>query len=330
MSKIEESGMKPSTRPTRANAFSRRACFVAIVVATGTLSVPVQAAEKNPQGEMVGPYLGQKPPGKTPTLFAPGIISKAKFSVIRVAFSPDGNECFFSQSSENVQYPWTLQYAKRVGNRWTPPAVVTFSSTDGFAGQPVYSADGNRLYFTYSKETGAGHIWTVARTARGWGKPEMLRSPVNSAGGNVYYSRTLDGTEYFASDRPGGSGKLDVWRTRRIAGKPVEAENLGTVINTSDYDYDPLIDPHGRYLLVATHSGDKYGVFVSYSDGKGGWNTPIDMDTIIPGFNTGTADGVSFSPDGKYLFWRRRDNGQHAIYWVENPLPDWQPPGQRK
>ena len=41
-----------------------------------------------------GPYLGQKPPGMTPEIFAPGIISTNLDERI-AAFTPDGKEFYF-------------------------------------------------------------------------------------------------------------------------------------------------------------------------------------------------------------------------------------------
>jgi hypothetical protein len=116
---------------------------------------------------------------------------------------------------------------------------------------------------------------------------------------------------------------MDIWRTRQVAGQPLQVENLGATINSNSDDYDPCVDPHGKYLLFASARSGSANIYVSFSNGNGGWNTPVNMDTIISGFNTGGADGPSISPDGRYLFWRRVDDGQGTyqnIYWVSNPF----------
>ena len=46
--------------------------------------------------KLKGPYLGQKPPSRTPELFAPHIISTGNQHG-SVYFSPDGLEVYFSQ-----------------------------------------------------------------------------------------------------------------------------------------------------------------------------------------------------------------------------------------
>lgn len=50
-------------------------------------------------------YLGQKPPGMIPEMFAPGIISKAGFHLHScVAFSPDGKYIFFLRRYKEAIY----------------------------------------------------------------------------------------------------------------------------------------------------------------------------------------------------------------------------------
>jgi len=50
-----------------------------------------------------GPYLGQKPPGMTPELFAPGIIS-TNMNAAKIAISPDGKEIFFRLMNYNHSF----------------------------------------------------------------------------------------------------------------------------------------------------------------------------------------------------------------------------------
>jgi len=45
-----------------------------------------------------GPYLGQKPPGMTPEVFAPGIISLDGERELNSVFSPDGRTFMFSRT----------------------------------------------------------------------------------------------------------------------------------------------------------------------------------------------------------------------------------------
>ncbi|HUU04349.1 MAG TPA: hypothetical protein VMZ49_00590 [Patescibacteria group bacterium] len=86
--------------------------------------------QKQAPNRLTGPYLGQKPPGMTPELFAPGIISLAGFVDFKGSFSPDGNEYYFYRLSH-------------------PPdeLVLTF---------PCIAPDGSYLFFSKN-----GDIWWV-------------------------------------------------------------------------------------------------------------------------------------------------------------------------
>lgn len=53
-----------------------------------------------------GPYLGQKPPGSTPELFAPNIISTCNQHG-SVYFSDDGREVYFSRMEPAMYSGWT-------------------------------------------------------------------------------------------------------------------------------------------------------------------------------------------------------------------------------
>ncbi|MBE0664402.1 MAG: hypothetical protein IH584_01170 [Candidatus Aminicenantes bacterium] len=47
------------------------------------------SAQQKEFPKLTGPYLGQKPPGTTPELFAPGIVSTG-LNELNSVFSPDG------------------------------------------------------------------------------------------------------------------------------------------------------------------------------------------------------------------------------------------------
>lgn len=46
--------------------------------------------------KLEGPYLGQKPPGDEPELFAPGLLSAGSSSELNISFSHDGLELCYS------------------------------------------------------------------------------------------------------------------------------------------------------------------------------------------------------------------------------------------
>ena len=52
-----------------------------------------------------GPYLGQKQPGMTPEIFAPGIVSTEKFREFSGTFTPDGKEYYFFRFADGGGFP---------------------------------------------------------------------------------------------------------------------------------------------------------------------------------------------------------------------------------
>ena len=57
---------------------------------------------------------------------------------------------------------------------------------------------------------------------------------------------------YFASDRPGGEGAFDVYRSRRLRGVHQPADNLGDVVNTAANELDPGMTLGGFALYFSS------------------------------------------------------------------------------
>lgn len=88
-----------------------------------------------------------------------------------------------------------------------------------------------------------------------WETPDTLRATVNSGTTNVYPFVLTDGaTLYFASDREGGLGGLDIYMTRYNAalGEWLPAENIGMPYNSPADDYLFVADEQTGYSYFAT------------------------------------------------------------------------------
>jgi hypothetical protein len=73
-----------------------RFCLIYIAVSAFVVLAPLVVAQGDGFPVLEGSYLGQKPPGTTPEVFAPGIISvQENFEHSAAVFSPDGSEVYW-------------------------------------------------------------------------------------------------------------------------------------------------------------------------------------------------------------------------------------------
>jgi hypothetical protein len=267
-------------------------------------------------------YLGQMPPGSTPELFAPGIVSTEK-NELNLAVSPDGSEIFFTEWSDGKN---TLFFIRKVAGEWAGRSVAEFSGESSDV-DPYFSADGRRLYFSSMRptsntdSTSDSNLWFVEKTAAGgWGPPQLLQKVNDPASDEYYTSQSSDGELYFSIFASHGSTG-DVYRSPQIDGTPSVPELLPPPISTDANEHDPLIAPDGSYLVFTSNRPGGFGrgdLYIAFRDGAGWWSEPLNMGPTI---NTA---GYEFcpmlSPDGKYLFFTRNDAGQGDIYWVDSAV----------
>lgn len=271
-------------------------------------------------------YFGQTPPGDTPVVFAPGIISLADRFEQFLLYSPDERQLVFSVTNSSWS-SFTLKSLRLENGSWTEPETAPFlgGSPDGLVA--CYSYDMNRVFFTSSRPAyPPANIWMSERNETGWSEPTRLPPPINSDGNEWEVTISNSGTLYFSSVRNDGFGDMDLYRAALVDGEYPESENLGPVINTSAIDDLPYIAPDERYLLFASHREGGLGkadLYISFQIG-GEWTDPRNLG---PSINSENFDNYpSVSPDGKYLFFTRRDEWRASedsdIYWVSARIID--------
>ena len=177
---------------------------------------------------------------------------------------------------------------------------------------PSISADGLEIYFHTARPGGQGNgdLWVTKRATKQdeWNKPVNLGSVVNSSSYEWSPCISFDGLElYFSSDRPGGSGRHDIWVTRRPTkndawGEPV---NLGPTINGPTGDTGPSLSTDGLNLYFDSYERtDGYGGFdilvAKRASRDEPWGTPVPLP---PPLNTsGFEAEPDISRDGLTLF----------------------------
>lgn len=274
-----------------------------------------------------GPYLGQKPPGKTPEIFA-RVFMTAKHRIHgSPAFSPDQKEVYWSVFPKTNEFSTKTQvilFSKCVNEKWTSPKLANFSGKY-FDGGPFFSYDGRKLYF-YSrrplrknsdKETD-GEIWYVEKKGDIWGEPHHLA--IDMKGDKFFFSLSKNNNLYFTSGhgpRGSGSGNVDIYFTKFINHSYSKPEKLPEPINSRKYlESDVLISPDEKVLIFYSFEKPgnlgQYDLYVSFKI-ENQWSIPANLGENI---NKGYSRFPRYSPDGKYLFFVRAN----GIYWVSTEI----------
>ncbi|MBU1013923.1 MAG: hypothetical protein KKG99_13045 [Bacteroidetes bacterium] len=265
-----------------------------------------------------GQYLGQEPPGITPEIFAPGIISTDQFE-FGGTFSPDGTEFFFTRRSDYDGSDNRIYYTRKVNGSWTKPALATFA-TENFEFLPVITPDGDKLFF-YSERPRPdtkgfnGDLWYCLREDQEWSEAKFFESPINKKY-TMMLTSTKDGTLYFSGNY---DGKRGGFKSINSDGRYQNFEYLPQEINTIRPAH-PFIAPDESYLIfdAQVKGMGKPELFICFRKPDGSWSQPQNMGPEINATQTEFAANVS--PDGKYLFFHRRVNKNGEIYWVSSKI----------
>jgi Tol biopolymer transport system component len=297
-------------------------CIISVML----VAVTSIAAQQEDFPELSGPYLGQKPPGNEPVLFAPGIVSHGK-NHSSVAISPDGKEFYWSDVDRKI---WFTRLESR---RWTEPEVVSFCKEDSYEyDNPFITPDGIKLFFTsfrpgavsQNKET----IWYAERSQSGWSDPKPVSPIINETPLHWSISVSGSGTLYFqfqdaSGKSPGGIG--DIYYSKLVDGEYQKPVSIGSAINTPATETCPHVAPDESYIVFTRFDQTNVkntGIFISYRDKSGQW-----LPAIMAEGGTKKKGGLSprISPDGKYLFYV---NG--GMWWMPADFVEELRPGNLK
>lgn len=300
------------------------------IIFAGLLCVMVGLAVNGAAGdtesfpELKGPYLGQTPPGTTPEIFAPGIISTEKSE----GCSGWGNHMEFFIFQRRVNDRSELYIMNQVNGVWSKPALIP-SLNKYKVGDFTIAPDGKTMAFAsriFIEEIGKGegaNIWFVKKTKTGWTQPVQIGSPINTKYHESYPSLAANGNLYFFSRKPGGFGRSDLYLSKFMGGKYQPPVNLGPKLNTKHHEWDTYIAPDESYMIYCSMMPGGEGdddLYVTYKTVDGSWSEPVHMGTEINSVESENRPYVS--PDGKYFFYASKKRGARDIYWVDAAIID--------
>ncbi|MFD0749760.1 OmpA family protein [Mucilaginibacter calamicampi] len=174
-------------------------------------------------------------------------------------------------------------------------------------GSEAISPDGKYLFFTgCNRPDGMGRcdIYIVQKRGDDWDRPFNLGSPLNTSGWESQPSISSDGgTLYFVSNRPGGYGGYDIWKSKLGAKGWGTPENLGPTVNTPYNEQSPFIHPDDSTLYFCSDGWPGMGgqdLFVSRLNKDGKWQTPDNLGYPIN--SNGNETGLTLTANGDYAF----------------------------
>jgi CubicO group peptidase (beta-lactamase class C family) len=245
-------------------------------------------------------YLNQPPPGNTPQLFAPDLVSGAQYTY-GATFSPDLKTLYFrrKQGPDTQMEYVSWQYHD---HRWHMTVL------EGVAGQPFFAPDGQRLHL--------GRRFKE-RTADGWSPTQELGQPYADL---QIMRMTSSNHETWVFDEVGSAEGDGVLRYSDVVdGIRQPPKAFGPNINTGTFKAHPFIAPDESYLIWDARRQGGQGdadIYISFRQSDGHWGPAINLGPTIN--SAGWDAAASITPDGQYLFFHRlNEHGNANIYWVD-------------
>ncbi|MBE0654881.1 MAG: PD40 domain-containing protein [Bacteroidales bacterium] len=276
-------------------------CILAVAITT--------YAQQSDFPKLSGPYLGQKPPGMIPELFAPEVMNSEVGYHSSIIFSPDLTEAYWSpMARENI-----LFYSRIVNGKWSGPAVLETGLKKG-AHDATLSPDGNRLFFLSfeSDSPGGGErerIWYSERVPGGWSDARLIDKTVYDHPTHWTFSVASNGNLYFTSEKKKYEG---------VCLSRYDGKNYHTPEKLFEGSM-PYIAPDESYIIYVIKSEEtKTDLFIRFKKSDGSWTDAIDMGSKA---NSSAHDLAPYvSPDGRYLFFVSQRERMNGIMWMSTRI----------
>ncbi len=245
------------------------------------------------------------------------------------SITADGKTITFTVSNRKTHSQEDLYHSTKINGKWQKANKIDAPiNTAGSEGAQSISADGRTMVFTACLRRdsyGSCDLYISYKRGNRWTTPVNMQAPINTKYKESQPSLSADGrTIYFASNRPGGLGKFDIWTSKRNKfGKWSEPVNLGKHINTAENELAPFIHYDNSTLYFSSEGKQGLGgsdLFISRKSEQGKWTEAINLSYPI---NTHEdEESLVVTLDGKFGFFSsnmKGGYGQKDIYMFELP-----------
>jgi hypothetical protein len=194
-----------------------------------------------------------------------------------------------------------IMFSRQVNGKWSMPVNITPElQAEGGVYISSLSADGKVLFLSLDDNYNSD-IYASTFDGTKWSGLAKLNKNINTKYWESQASISEDGNQlYFASDRPGGSGGLDLYVSKKFDGDWGQAVNLGPSVNTPYNEDRPVLVNKGKTLFFSSQGHRNlggYDLFKAELKGNNTWSTPENL-----GYPLNTPDdNIFFTPlsDGK-------------------------------
>jgi hypothetical protein len=253
-------------------------------------------------------YLGQKHPGITPKIFAPGIVSTDDFE-FAITVSNDNKDIFFTRRPTHDSGGNSIMQATYKDGILTMPRLASFAKENYVELAPYCSPDELKVYFhserahpkTGKRMINDEKIWYSTKSKEGWSEAEFLTGVLNE-GWVMGIAPSRDGTLYLCGEVENKNGIL------RSVPINDEYNNVEQVLD----GVHPYISPDESYIIFDAigQSWEETYLCICYRKEDGAWSDKIKLPDIINRTNTECFGRMS--PNGQFFFFNRDGD----IYWV--------------
>lgn len=221
--------------------------------------------------------------------------------------SGDGNTMVYITQ---MKFYDAIHLSRKVNGIWTEPELLNPQvGSDGDMYPTSLNKDGTELFMVKRKDTN-DDIYVSVLSGVFWSKALPLNENINSKTDETHACISGDGqTLYFTSNRRGGYGRLDIYKSQRLKNNEWgPAVNMGDVINTDFDEETPFITQDGNRLYFSSKGHFNmggYDIFFSDLIENNAWNDAINI-------------GFPLNTTGDDLFYFPVDNGEMAYYAIRD------------
>ncbi|HEY8954497.1 OmpA family protein [Chitinophaga sp.] len=195
---------------------------------------------------------------------------------------------------------------------------------------PSLTIDSKTLIFTRRVNGRNEDFYITNRDNNHWSAAQNMGEPVNSSFNEGAQNISQDGTMlvFTGCEFPEGKGSCDLYYSEKTASGWTTPKNMGSPINTRDWESQPCLSADKQALYFARETPDHGAdIFVTRRQSNGQWSVPERMG---PNINTNGRETTPFiHADGQTLYFASDGHpgygGLDIFYSRRQPDGSWGP-----